>query len=177
MFFQCFSKILKFSICFSILPGTLIDVRASKQLLNTLQQLGRASSHSSDETFAHVCITVGQIRWVNVCGAALKGVANHSRGILSEMRAARDFHTVSRTPHHLCARAGQEDAGLANVLTNAVAYAFLRERKSHTSILFEAAVPLPGLAKSCSGLTDHDVHSVRAFLHCDIRASLYDCWA
>ena len=35
-------------------------------------------------------------------------------------------------------------------LAMAVAYAFLRERKS--SVLFEAAVPLPGLAKSCSAL-------------------------
>ena len=37
-------------------------------------------------------------------------------------------------------------------LAMAVAYAFLRERKSHTSVLFEAAVPLQGLAKSCSAL-------------------------
>ena len=37
-------------------------------------------------------------------------------------------------------------------LAMAVAYAFLRERKSHTSVLFEAAVLLPGLAKSCSAL-------------------------
>ena len=36
---------------------------ASKQLLDTIQQLGRASSHSSNGTFAHVRITVGQIRW------------------------------------------------------------------------------------------------------------------
>ena len=41
----------------------LLGDKASKQLLDTLQQLGRASSHSSDGAFAHVCITVGQIRW------------------------------------------------------------------------------------------------------------------
>ena len=104
--------------CFQVLSGTLIDDRASKQLLDTPQQLGRASSHSSDETFArlhHCCAN----SLVNVCDAFLKGVTNHSRGVLTEMRAARDLHTVPCTPHRSCARAGQEDAGLANVLTNA----------------------------------------------------------
>ena len=53
---------------------------------------------------------------VNVCDAALKEIADQSRGALKEMRAARGL-TVSCTLYHSCARAGQEGAGLANVLT------------------------------------------------------------
>ena len=40
--------------CSQISSGTLIADWANKILLGTPQQLGRASSHSSDETFAHV---------------------------------------------------------------------------------------------------------------------------
>ena len=49
--------------CFQIWSGTLVADRACKLLLGTPQQLGKASSHSSEGTFVHVCITVGQIRW------------------------------------------------------------------------------------------------------------------
>ena len=42
--------------------GTLITDRANNQLFGILQQLGRASKHFSDETFALDCITFGQIR-------------------------------------------------------------------------------------------------------------------
>ena len=95
--------------CFQILPGTVgHSSTAGTGILAFLRRDIRARLHHC---------------WANslvdVCGAALKGVANDSRGTLSEMRAARDFHTVSCTPHHSCARTGQEDAGLANVLTNA----------------------------------------------------------
>ena len=90
---------------------------------------------------------------VNVCDAVLKGVKDHSRGVLTEMRAARDLHTVSRTLQHSCARAGQKGAELANALTDvamAVTYALSRAMKSHTSVLHGILDPLPGQAKSCS---------------------------
>ena len=58
--------------CSQISSGTLIADRVNnKLLLGTPQQLGRASLHFSDETFAHVCVTVGQIRWLNVCDVLL----------------------------------------------------------------------------------------------------------
>ena len=112
---------------------------------------------------------------VNVCDAVLKGVTDHSRGVLTEMRAARDLHTVSCTLQHSCARAGQEGAELANALTDvamAVTCALSSAMKSHTSLLYGTLDPLPGQAKSC-----YEVHGVRVFLHCDIRASLSDCRA
>ena len=55
---------------------------------------------------------------VNVCDAALKGIADQSRAALKEMRAALGL-TVSCTLYHSCARAGQEGAELVNVPTNA----------------------------------------------------------
>ena len=91
------------------------------------------------------------------------------------MRVARDLHTISCTPHHSFARAEQEDAGLAHVLTNVIRNAFSRAMKSHTSVLYGNIDPLPGQAKSCSGFSDHEGNGVRAFLRCDTRASLHDC--
>ena len=91
---------------------------------------------------------------VTVCDAALKGIADQSRGVLTEMRVARDHHTISCTPHHSFARAEQEDAGLATFSrmssAMAVSNAFSRAMKSHTSVLHGNIDPLPGQAKSCS---------------------------
>ena len=100
---------------------------------------------------------------VNVCDAALKGIADQSRGVLTEMRVARDLHTISCTPHHSFARAEQEDAGLAHVLTNAN-LCFVREYRSAA-----------GTSKELLGFSDHEVHGVHVFLRCDTRASLHDC--
>ena len=63
-------------------------------------------------------------------------------------------------------------------LAMAVTCAFLCAVKSHTSVLFgRINCSAAGTSKELLGLSDHEVHGVRAFLHCDIRASLHDCWA
>ena len=54
-----------------------------------------------------------------------------------------------------------------------VSYAFSRERKSRTSVLYGTVDPLPGQAKSCSAFPITR-STVRAFLRCDIRAPLHD---
>ena len=95
--------------CFQVWSGTLVADRAQKLLVGTPRQLGRASSHSSEEIFAHDCIIVGQFRWS----------IDHSRGDPSEMRAARDVHTVSGALYHSCAPAGLEVGENVNVLTDA----------------------------------------------------------
>ena len=113
--------------------------------------------------------------------ADLKGVTDHSRGVLTEMRAARDLHTVSCTLHHSCARAGQEGAELAKVLTkstrNGCHICFLACNEIPHLRLVRDSRSAAGTSKELLGFSDHEVHGVCAFLHCDIRASLHDCWA
>ena len=84
---------------------------------------------------------------VNICGAALKGIANHSRGIPTEMRAARDLHT---RVHELGKRVLNSPTFSRMSPTMAVSFAFSRAMKSHTSVLYGTIDPLPGQAKSCS---------------------------
>ena len=116
---------------------------------------------------------------VNVCDAALKGIADQSRGVLTEMRVARDLHTISCTPHHSFARAEQEDAGLAHVLTNAIRNGclecFLACNEVAHLYLVRQYRSAAGTSKELLGFSDHEVHGVRAFLRCDIRAPLHDC--
>ena len=87
------------------------------------------------------------------------------------MRVARDLHTISCTPHHSFARAEQEDAGLAHVLTNAIRNGCLECFRGLVREYRSAA----GTSKELLGFSDHEVHGVRAFLRCDIRAPLHDC--
>ena len=115
--------------CSQISSGTLIADRANNQLFGTLQQLGRG-------TCLHHC---GANSLVNVCGAALKGIANHSRGVLTDESRTRSSHRV----HELDKRMLGLPTFSQMPPAIAVTYALLRERKSHTSVLFETAVPLP----------------------------------
>ena len=62
-------------------------------------------------------------------------------------------------------------AFLENPLAMAVSYPFLRAMILHTSVLFKST------SNELLGLFNHAVLDVCAFLHCDIRASLHDCWA
>ena len=126
----------------------------------TPQQLGRASTRFSDGLSYLSASLLGKFDG-QVCGAALKGIANHFRGVLTEMRVARDLHTVSCTPHRSRAQAGQDRTDLANVLTNAThngCHVCPRAMKSHTSVLYETAVLVPRLAKSCSAFPTTKVH-------------------
>ena len=69
------------------------------------------------------------------------------------MRVARDLHTFMHSAplvHELDKRMLDLPTFSQMPPAMAVTYAFLREMKSHTSVLFETAVPLPGQAKSCS---------------------------
>ena len=116
---------------------------------------------------------------VNVCDAALKGIADQSRGVLTEMRVARDLHTISCTPHHSFARAEQEDAGLAHVLTNVIRNGCLEcllacNEVAHLCLVREYR-SAAGTSKELLGFSDHEVHDVHVFLRCDTRASLHDC--
>ena len=118
---------------------------------------------------------------VTVCDAVLKGVTDHSRGVPTEMRAARDLHTVSCTLHHSCARAGQEGAELANALTDASrngchVCSLACNEIAHLRLVRDSRSAAK-TSKELLGCSDHEIHGVRAFLHCDIKASLRDCWA
>ena len=110
---------------------------------------------------------------VTVCDAALKGIADQSRGVLTEMRVARDLHTISCTPHYSFARAEQEDAGLANVLTNAIRNGCLECLLACNEVAHLCLVA--GTSKELLGFSDHELHDVHVFLRCDTRASLHDC--
>ena len=113
--------------------------------------------------------------------AALEGIEDQSRGTPEEMRAARGL-TVSCTLHHSYARAGQERAELANVPTkstrNGCTVSLLACNDiAHPPSYSGQLIRLPGQAMSCSAFSVHENRGVRAFLHCDIRASLHDRWA
>ena len=95
------------------------------------------------------------------------------------MRVARDLHTISCTPHHSFARAEQEDAGLAHVLTNVIRNGCLEcllacNEVAHLCLVREY-ISAAGTSKELLGFTDHEVHDVHVFLRCDTRASLHDC--
>ena len=133
--------------CSQILSGTLIADRVNnKLLLGTPQQLGRASLHFSDGHSHTSASLLGKF-----AGQCLWCCSQGNRKSLSW-----NSHSDG-TP------------------TMAVSYAFSRANEIAHHCLVRDYRSAAWTSKELLGPSDHEVHGVRAFLHCDVRASLHDC--
>ena len=119
---------------------------------------------------------------VDVCDAALKETSDQSRGVLTEMRVARDLRTISCTPHHSFARA---------LLLFSSCWTCSRSHECHPQWLsrMSSRVQWSRTPLSCTGMLIRCQDKQRSarlfrsrgptialvFLHCDIRASLHNC--
>ena len=71
------------------------SVPKSRLALSLLTRQATGKGHQrTAQTDIRTCLHCWGNSLVNVCGVALKKIANHSRGVLTEMRVARDRHTV-----------------------------------------------------------------------------------